>query len=492
MKNVLIVAALSATTAHASPLFEDRSDGLPAHQYTGEWDHFVGGGVAVLDCNGDAKPDIFAAGGTSAASLMINKDGFSFEQGEIPEILDTTGAYPIDIDADGWMDIYVLRIGPNRVLKGGPDCQFTDATQDFGLPTNDQWSTAFTAWWQDDGMPHMAVGNYVDRSNPDGPFFACDANTILSPKSGQYSGHSIEPGFCALSMLTARDATGMMRLRISNDRQYYVRGGYEQMWDIAEGRFLEENDGWDKVSIWGMGIASRDLNGDGRDEVMLTSMGDQLLQIAGDDGHYFTAPYAMGTSAHRPSFGDDGRPSTGWHAQFGDVNNDGRADLFISKGNVDQMPTNAIHDPNSLLLQKADGSFTEVGLAAGVASGERGRGAALTDFDRDGRLDLLVLNRRAPMEIYRNVTADAGHWLGISLEQPGGNRNAIGALVTVRTQAGQESQQVVIGGGHAGGQSTPLHFGLGKGDAASISVEWPDGTVTEHTAAVDQIITLSR
>lgn len=74
-------------------------------------------------------------------------------------------------------------------------------------------------------------------------------------------------------MLATRDASGTMRLRISNDRQYYVRDGYEQMWDIAEGRFLDESDGWNRFSIWGMGIASRDITGDGRDEVVLTSMG---------------------------------------------------------------------------------------------------------------------------------------------------------------------------------------------------------------------------
>ncbi|MGY9052041.1 MAG: FG-GAP repeat domain-containing protein, partial [Rhodobacterales bacterium] len=194
--------------------------------------------------------------------------------------------------------------------------------------------------------------------------------------------------------------SGTMRLRISNDRQYYVRDGYEQMWDIAEGRFLDESDGWNRFSIWGMGIASRDITGDGRDEVVLTSMGDQLLQIAASDGTYSNAPFSKGTYAHRPYVGDDGRPSTGWHAQFGDVDNDGRPDLFISKGNVDQMPSNAIKDPNNLLMQGPDGTFVEAGLAAGIASMERGRGAAIADFDLDGRLDILVLNRRGDLPQY--------------------------------------------------------------------------------------------
>ena len=151
------------------------------------------------------------------------------------------------------------------------------------------------------------------------------------------------------------------------------------------------------------------------------------------------------------------------------------------------MPSNAIKDPNNLLMQQADGTFQEMGESAGLASTERGRGAALVDFDGDGRLDVLVLNRRAPLQIYRNETPDAGHWLAVSLMQPGGNRHAIGASVTVNG----DMQRAIIGGGHAGGQASPLHFGLGDATQAEITVEWPSGQITHHTATADQIVTLS-
>ena len=340
----------------------------------------------------------------------------------------------------------------------------------------------------DNDLPYLAIGNYVDLDDPKGPFFACDTNQILEPKNNIYSSKKLEPGFCALSMLTAQDASGTKRLRISNDRQYYVRNGYEQMWDLEDQRFLNEDDGWDKFSIWGMGIASRDITGDGRDEVVLTSMGDQLLRLANTDGSYSNAPFDKGTYAHKPYFGDDGRPSTGWHAQFSDINNDGLADLFIAKGNVDQMPSNAIKDPNNLLIQNSNGSFKEVGLEAGIASLERGRGAALADFDLDGRIDILVMNRRAPMEIYRNITKNTGNWLAIQLVQNGGNINAIGSRITI----GKDSQQVIIGGGHAGGQALPIHFGLGDAHTAIINIEWPDGSLTEHKTKTNQILKIHR
>lgn len=488
----VLVAALSPSGALAGPLFEDRSAGLPAHAYAGGWEHFVGGGVAVFDCDGDGLPEVLAAGGTAPMLLLRNHGAMDLRPGAFPGITGATGAYPLDLDGDGHLDLVILRVGPDLALRGGPDCGFVDATEDWGLPRQDRWTTAFTAWWEDDGRPVLAFGHYVDRSDPDGPFRACDGNLILRPAADGHVAEPLEPGFCALSMLAARDARGRPTLRISNDRHYYVSGGSEQMWDIAARRFLGAADGWDAPSLWGMGIASRDLDGDGRDEVMLTSMGDQLLQLAQPDGSYAPAPFAMGTYAQRPHDGSDGRPSTGWHAQFGDVDNDGRPDLFIAKGNVDQMPENAIRDPDNLLMQQPDGSFAEAAISAGVASQERARGAALADLDGDGRLDLIVVNRRAPMALYRNITPATGNWIAVDLRQPGGNVRAIGARITVTAGGAAQMQQVTIGGGHAGGQAVPAHFGLGTADSAAIRIDWPDGHVTHHAAEANAVVTLTR
>ena len=482
---VFACLALLTGTASAQPLFENRSESLPEHIYNGGWEHFVGGGLAVFDCDGDELPDIFAAGGANPAQLMRNKGDFVFERADIGEIKGVTGAYPIDLDGDGWLDLFVLVAGQNRILKGAPNCAFMDATDAFSLPASNAWSTAFTAWWEGDGArPTLAIGNYVDRADPEGPFEACDTNEILRPSEKGYVSEVLEPGFCPLSMLAAKDSRGRDTLRISNDRHYYVNDGREQMWDIKERRFLDEADGWKRVALWGMGIASRDLNGDGLDEVMLTSMGDQLLQFANPEGGYIAAPYSIGTYAHRPHVGDEGRPSTGWHAEFGDIDNDARADLFIAKGNVDQMPSMAMRDPNTLLQQQTDGTFVEISQDVGVATFDRSRGAAFADFDLDGRLDLVVSNRRAPLELYRNVTPDAGNWIAISLEQEGGNRNAIGSVIEVSTQGATQSVQHVIGGGHAGGQLLPRHFGLGSATHAQVTVTWPDGSRSQTELAV--------
>ncbi|MBV6658683.1 MAG: CRTAC1 family protein [Devosiaceae bacterium] len=489
------ILALTATPAQAQPVFSDQSADLPPHVYAGGWEHFVGGGVAVFDCDGDGLPEVLAAGGDNPMALLRNQGSFRFAPGDFPAITAATGVYPLDLNADGWQDLCILRAGPDQLLQGGPDCAFSDITADLGLAFEDRWSTAFTAWWEPgDARPTLAVGHYVDRTDPEGPFEACDTNLILRPDGEAYRMEVLAPGFCPLSMLAAEDARGRLTLRVSNDRHYYVRGGSEQMWDIADRRFLGTDDGWDGPSLWGMGIASRDLTGDGRDEVMLTSMGDQLLQIATPQGGYVAAPYSQGTYATRPHTGGDGRPSTGWHAQFGDVDNDGLADLFIAKGNVDQMPGNAIADPNNLLMQQPGGQFVEAAAEAGVATTERSRGAALADLDGDGLLDLVVVNRRAPLELWRNETASAGNWLGVSLVQAdGGNRDAIGATVTVATPDGRvQRQQVTVGGGHAGGQSVPLHFGLGAASEATITVRWPDGIETAIDAPAGAVTVVAR
>lgn len=481
MIRAALIFGVLAQAVQADPSFQNISVNLPHHQYDGGWNHFVGGGLAVFNCNNDTLPDVYAAGGTSPAIMLRNDGNFKFSPVALPQLTGVTGAYPIDLDADGIKDLFVLRVGPNVVLRGGPDCTFTDATAVFGIPQDDRWSTAFTAWWEGE-KPTLAIGNYVDRTNPDGPFEACDDNQVLRPTADGYDAHLLVPGFCPLSILAANDARGRHTLRLSNDRHYYVTGGHEQMWDIVDRRFLDASDGWNNVALWGMGIASRDLNRDGRDEVMLTSMGDQVMQFAQTDGTYVAADYTIGTYAQRPHIGDDGRPSTGWHAEFGDIDNDGDADLFIAKGNVDQMPGMATRDPNNLLMQRADGTFIETAANAGVATTTRARGAALVDFDRDGRLDLIVSNRRAPLELYRNITADTGHWITVLLRQNGGNRDAIGASIAVKAGTFQETQQHVIGGGHAGGQLLPRHFGLGANEHAQITVTWPDETTTRHAA----------
>jgi hypothetical protein len=486
-----LIVALAPALAHADPLFIDRAAGLPVPQiYDGGWEHFVGGGVAILDCNGDDRPDLYAAGGINPARLFINSTGqaggdITFTSGAPPPLTEVIGAYPLDIDGDSILDLVVLRSGPNVLLKGEGDCRFTDHTATWGFNAADRWTTAFAATWERGAdWPTFAIGNYVDKTNPNGPFEACDVNELHRGTNGRFDAPTIiAPGYCALSMLISDwRRNGVPDLRISNDRHYYVRAGYEQMFHLNPFTEYTEDQGWPHMKLWGMGIASRDLTGDGLPEVMLTSMADQLLQINQGRGVMKDAPFGIGTYATTPYMGDDGRPSTGWHAEFGDIDNDGRADLFIAKGNVDQMPSNAIHDPNNLLMQASDGTFVEKGDVAGVGTDARSRGAGLADLNGDGLLDIVVMNRRATMEVWQNATRRTGAWVGVEVLDAAPNTRAIGAWVQMRGGNAVQDQEITAGGGHASGQAGVLHFGLGLATAAEVRIQWPGGAWSDWQA----------
>ena len=483
----LAILLLLPLQAMAQPAFR-RLPEIP-HQYTGGWEHFVGGGVAGFDCNGDLLPELYLAGGASPATLLRNTGtigGRVAFQPDTPAILAQTGvigAYPLDADNDGILDLFILRLGQNRLLRGLGNCRFTPLP----LPDSNRWTTAFSATWQaGNARPTLAIGNYVNRNDPNGPFEACDRNFLLYPKPVGYEAQPLVPAYCPLSMLFSDwNRTGTADLRISNDRQYYVRAGQEQLWQMTTPpRQYTESEGWKPYALWGMGIASRDITGHGLPEVFLSSMGDQKLQFRDPDTPgpaYHNAPYALGATAHRPYTGGDGRPSTGWQIDFGDVDNDGRDDVFIAKGNVEQMPASAMQDPDNLLMQNPDGSFTEQGAVAGVASMARGRGALLLDMNLDGLLDLVVVNRRAPVAIYQNTTARTGNWLLLDIRQPAPNTRAVGAWVEISNGTRSWHREITVGGGHASGAASLMHFGLGPYENLRLRIHWPHGETSDWT-----------
>jgi enediyne biosynthesis protein E4 len=458
--------------------------------YRGEWEYMVGGGVATFDCNGDGFDDMFLAGGASPAKFYVNaskRGGALSFNAQISglELDKATGAYPLDVDSDSNTDLIVLRVGENIAMRGLGNCRFERANESWGFDGGDAWSTALAATWErGEAWPTLAIGNYINRREETSPWGSCTDNWLHRPKGAKFAPPlALKPSYCPLSMLfTDWNRSGAPSLRVSNDREYY-EGGQEQLWRVEPGKapaLYTENEGWKYLRIWGMGIASYDLNFDGFPEYFLTSMADNKLQsLASNDPakpSYNDVAYARGVTAHRPYMGKDLRPSTGWHTQFEDVNNDGLVDLFIAKGNVAEMPDFAMKDPNNLLLQGPDGKFQETGDAAGVASVATSRGAALADFNLDGLLDLVVVNRWENAQLYRNASGSAGSWVQVKLRQPAPNVDAIGAWIEVKRRDHVMRREITVGGGHVSGQSGWRHFGLGDATSAELRVIWPDGS----------------
>ena len=513
--------AESAESAAVVPRFVEETavDGIE-HAYDGEFEFFVGGGIAVFDCDDDGRPELYVAGGTNPAGLFRNESAvggalrFSRLADPATDLERVTGAYPLDIDGDRVTDLAVLRSGESVLLRGLGECRFAPTNEDWSVPAIDGWTTAFSATWErPDRPPTLAFGRYLEL-NPDGTGGEdCDENVLVRPAElgGITYGEPVPlpPGFCALSMLFSDwGRTGHDDLRVSNDRHYSPEGE-EQLWRVPldeAPRPYTRDEGWQPVRIWGMGIASQDITGDGLPEIYLTSQGDNKLQTLADGPErprYEDIALRRGATAHRPVTGDTTKPSTAWHAEFDDVNNDGRMDLFVAKGNVEAQPEYATLDPSTLLVGQADQTFVERAEEAGIVSMAKARGAAVADLNLDGLLDLVVVNRRENVKLWRNVgagTADApaplGSWLGIRVQQSGVNSDAIGGWLEVRAEGVNVQRELTVGGGHASGQLGWVHVGLGGAREAEVRVVWPDGPDWEvgqwQPVATNQFILLER
>ncbi len=251
-----------------------------------------------------------------------------------------------------------------------------------------------------------------------------------------------------------------------------------------------------RLAIYGMGLAVGDYNLDGNLDMFMTNMGESVLLSNNGDGMTFSQAGAdAGIESAR--FRDQLRVS--WGTVFFDYDNDGDEDLYIASGWLDDDPfNNRTEQPNLLLRNDGDGTFTDVSSVSGAADWSISRGVAYADFNNDGCLDLYVTNlgrsstsgERA--RLFQNRCEWENNWLTVRLVGTDSNRDGLGARITA--VAGELSQIREVNAGSSSGSQNmlPVHFGLGQNSAVDrLTVRWPSGTLqTLIGVGVNQVITV--
>ena len=253
---VVVVGALAVTRpggttgTGAIPHFVDEATaaGLD-HVYDGDFAYAVGGGVATFDCDGDGRPELYLAGGGNPAALFHNDSPvggalrFSPVHDPATDLTGVEGAYPLDVDGDGQVDLAVLRAGESVLLRGLGDCRFERANEAWSFDGGDGMATAFSATWEGAAtLPTLAVGEYLKLDATGDTTLDCSDDSRLYRPAAGGAGYAtpiaLRPGYCALSMLFSDwDRSGRRDLRVSNDRHYYDRDvGQEQLWRMTPSR----------------------------------------------------------------------------------------------------------------------------------------------------------------------------------------------------------------------------------------------------------------
>lgn len=461
----------------------------------------VTGGAGWLDYDADGWPDAVLAG-LKGVRLYRNLQGQRFQDVTPGSGLDRITGEPqgvacADWDGDGRTDLLVTRLDGAVLLRNRGGGKFEDVTRAAGLELSGWCTSAAFADADGDGWLDLYVGRYVHFA-PGMPEYFQDGEAQLAlgpdayePQRGvffrnargrfreatQAAGLGGAHGKTLGVAWADYDADGDQDLYLANDQalgDFFVNDGRGRFRNVGVENGTAVGPNGNRQA--GMGVDWADYDADGRPDLIVTTFYDELKSLYRqmDGGLFQEQGQAAGLTR-------DLLRGTAFGVTFGDWDNDGDPDLMLANGHVqDQVdrvdPDTGYRQRTQVLLNEA-GLFREVSAQAGAVFQEKivGRALAAADFDRDGRLDALVANFTGPPQLLRNESA-AGNWLRLALQQPGPNRQALGARVTVRSGDRQQVQMLQTGRSYLSSFPAELHFGLGSAAAADVEVTWPDGS----------------
>jgi tetratricopeptide (TPR) repeat protein len=476
-----------------------------------------GGAMAVLDYDLDGWPDLYVSQGgpwpadpqqtTYRDRLFRNLGNGKFvdvtDQANLGDNLYSQGAAVGDFDNDGWPDLFVANLGPNRLYHNEGDGTFTDVTQGAGI-TGEVWSTScLIADLNGDSWPDIYIVNYLSgkecleaecfdagekRACSPGNFPAEQDQLLLSQGDGRFVDVTQESGIVApdgkgLGVVAADfHGAGKLSLYVSNDTTanfYFVnqaakRGDPPQFQEtgLLSGLAVDR----DGTALASMGIAVGDGDEDGLLDLFVTNFymesNTYYRQISPD--FFEDTTQAMGLR-------DASLPMLSFGTQFIDFELDGRLDLIVANGHVDDFRYKGT--PYKMRPQafanRGNGRFVELdprSMGPFFEGEYLGRSVALLDWDRDGKEDFAMLLLYEPSALLVNRTPTTGHYLHLHLRGVQCERDAIGTTVHATVRGRRLVRQLIAGNGFQCSSQRTVHFGVG--DAARIDqlvVKWPSG-----------------
>lgn len=539
---------------------------------------YNGGGVAIGDINNDGLQDILFTGNMVKNRLYLNKGNFQFEN-----ITDKsgiaamqgwcTGATMTDINGDGKLDIYICRSADGNAMRrknllfiNNGDLGFTESAAAYGLD-NDGFSTqaAFFDYDKDGDLDMFLINHSLQQyttgaaenpglRNERKPAFECklyrnDFNTT--------AGHAFFTDVSEQAGIISNVLTFGLGLAVSdlnNDGwpDIYVSNDFNEadylFINNRNGTFTDKLAGsMDQTSLYSMGSDAADYNNDGNiDLVTLDMLPEDNATIKMHSGaenfdkfqtlfsHGFYYQYSRnmlqqnngdGTFSEVGQLAGISNTDWSWAALFGDYDNDGNKDLFVSNGYVkdytemdflkysvdravktrrnegvepvsdyiQKMPS--IEIPNYIFQNQGNGYFKKMTTEWGLDQKGVSAGAAYADLDNDGDLDLVLNNTNALAGVYKNNagTLQKNNYLRVQLIGDKANPRGIGAKVKLFCKGQQFYQEQSPVRGFQSSCDPVLNFGIGQNAVIdSILVTWPNDKMQRLTGVQpNQTLTLA-
>jgi hypothetical protein len=476
----------------------------------------LGGGAGWLDYDRDGRWDIYMnQGGDSTRpvnpqqpsdALFRSRGAGTFQEvtagSRVAEFGYSQGVAVGDFDDDGFEDVYITNVAANTLWRNLGDGTFEEIASTAGVD-DERWSSS--AAWADidlDGDLDLYVCNYLiyDPLNPldcrtkEGKHRICHPKDLdpwpdecyMNQGDGTFTPEAKPRGLFG----EGNKALGVAVADFNNDRlpDIYIANDTTANFlfiNEGEGRFREQahllgcaadRNGSFQASM-GLGIA--DVDGNGFLDIYSTHFHNESNTLYHNLGPQGFQDVTADVGLHAPTM-----PYLGFGTAIVDFNQDGRQEIFVANGHIENYPGNPLHKMRPQLLAFDGALWRDCGAAPGPYFEGKyvGRGVAACDYDEDGDLDLAVIHQNDPAALLRN-DCRRGHWLKLEFRGRDSNRRGIGCRVIVRPQgargeAGELMQELAGGTSYASSHQPVLIFGLGsQAGPCEVEVIWPSGRI---------------